>query len=384
MKKILVVEDTKSVREEIVTILQFENFDVFEAENGLVGLIQAKKILPDLIVCDVLMPELDGFGLLTCLRDEVATSSIPFIFLTAKAAKEDMRGGMELGADDYITKPFSPEELVNAIRVRLNKIDNINRQNDIKFEALCENIVYSMPHEFITPLTAILGFSELLIDTAKEPNVTKIAEGINNSGKRLERLIQNFLVYAQIEVLVNNPQKVISMQSVSITNPEHIIKDVASFKAKQLKREKDIVIEAEDAEVKISTENLRKIIEELVDNALKFSPKESKVTVKATNDKDFYQIQISDHGRGMTVEQIVNIGSYMQFDRKIYEQQGMGLGLVISKRLIEIHDGSLTIDSEVDKGTTINIKLKSKPLNTKSKNDNYIIDYDLEMSELIQ
>src|SRR5687767_109583 len=127
MKKILVVEDTKSVREEIVTILQFENFDVIEAENGAVGLTLAKKALPDLIVCDVLMPELDGFGLLAKLRDETITATIPFIFLTAKAAKEDWRGGMELGADDYIIKPFTPEELVNAIRTRLDKHEIISK-----------------------------------------------------------------------------------------------------------------------------------------------------------------------------------------------------------------------------------------------------------------
>lgn len=384
MKRILVVEDTKSVREEIVTILQFENFDVVEAENGMVGLTQAKKYLPDLIVCDVLMPELDGFGLLTYLRDDPATSTIPFIFLTAKAAKEDMRGGMELGADDYITKPFTPEELINAIRARLDKQDNIIRQNESKFEALCENIIYAMPHEFITPLTAILGFSELLIDTAKEPNVTKIAEGINNSGKRLERLIQNFLVYSQIEIMFNDPRKIEGIQNISIINPGSIVKEVALGKAKQLKREKDLIIDVDDAEVKISTENLRKMMEEIIDNAFKFSPVGSIIDVKVSLQKDFYNIKITDKGRGMTPEQISNVGSYMQFDRKIYEQQGMGLGLIISKRLAEIHDGLLSVESELGTGTTINIKLKSKPLDVNTKKAMSISDYDLEMTEMIQ
>ena len=362
MKKILVVEDTKSVREEIVTILQFENFDVLEAENGLIGLNIAKKFLPDLIVCDVLMPELDGFGLLSKLRDDSTTSTIPFIFLTAKAAKEDWRGGMELGADDYIIKPFTPEELVSSIRTRLDKHDALSRQNESKFEALCENIVYALPHEFITPLTAILGFSELLIDTAKEPNSIKIAEGINSSAKRLERLIQNFLVYAQIEVMLSNPPKIAAMQNISITNPGHVIKEVSLNKSKQLKREKDLILDITDTSVQISTENLRKIIEELVDNAFKFSSPGTPVNIKAIITKDFFTIQIGDKGRGMTREQITNIGSYMQFERKFYEQQGMGLGLIIAKRLIELHDGSLTIGSDMGHGTNFIIKLKCKNL----------------------
>ena len=382
MKRIMVVEDTKSVREEIVTILEFENFDVVEAENGMVGFEYATKYLPDLIVCDVLMPELDGFGLLRLLREEPSTSTIPFIFLTAKAAKEDWRGGMELGADDYLTKPFTPEELINAIRTRIDKHDNINKQNDTKFEALCENIVYALPHEFITPLTAILGFSELLIDTSKENNVIKIAEGINNSGKRLERLIQNFLIYSQVEVLLSNPKKVSETQRMSITNPGSIIKEVAFSKAKQFKREKDIVIDVDEANVQITTENIRKMIEELVDNAIKFSTPNSPISVKVNMTKEFYTIEILDNGRGMSPDQISNIGSYMQFDRKLYEQQGMGLGLIIAKRLVELHDGSMNIDSEIGKGTRIIIKLKSRPLD-KSKKSNYTID-ELEMSEMVQ
>lgn len=381
MKKILVVEDTKSVREEIVTILEFENFDVLEAENGMIGFEYARKYLPDLIVCDVLMPELDGFGLLKLLREEPSTSTTPFIFLTAKAAKEDWRGGMDLGADDYLTKPFTPEELINAIRTRLEKHENINKQNETKFEALCENIIYALPHEFITPLTAILGFSELLIDTSKEQNVIKIAEGINNSGKRLERLIQNFLIYSQVEVLLTNPEKVAATQNMSIINPASIVKEVSLSKAKQFKRDKDLIIDVEDANVQVSTENLRKMIEELVDNAFKFSPADSPVSVKVNATKEMYNIEILDNGRGMTPEQISNIGSYMQFERKFYEQQGMGLGLVISKRLVQLHDGSMTIESDAGKGTRIFIKLKAKPIDKSLKK--HTVD-EPEMSEMIQ
>ncbi|MFN8577132.1 MAG: response regulator [Candidatus Sericytochromatia bacterium] len=379
MKKIMVVEDTKSVREELVTILEFEDFEVIEAENGMMGLEYAQKFLPDLIVCDVLMPELDGFGLLKLLREEPATENTPFIFLTAKAAKEDLRGGMELGADDYLTKPFTPEELLSAIRTRLNKHENMEKQSQNKIDALCENIVYAMPHEFITPLTAILGYSELLIDTANDQNIVKISEGINSAGKRLERLIQNFLVYSQVEVLLNSPEKIDSTRSLSITNPASIIKELAMFKAKHFKREKDLAVEVMDANVQISTENLKKIIEELTDNAFKFSKAGSIVNVKSIMSKDLYTIEVSDSGRGMTSEQISNIGSYIQFERKFYEQQGMGLGLTISKKLVQLHNGSISIESTPEKGTKVVIKFKAKPAekSSKKKSVNDFITSDL-------
>ena len=121
MKKILIIEDNQDVRENIAEILELSNYDVVTAENGKTGLKLAGELLPDLIICDVMMPELDGFGVLRILGQNPITSHIPFIFLTAKTEKSDFRKGMSLGADDYITKPFDDVELLNAIEVRLRK-----------------------------------------------------------------------------------------------------------------------------------------------------------------------------------------------------------------------------------------------------------------------
>ena len=121
MKKLLVIEDNQEVRENLEEILSLSNYDVITAENGLIGVEKALKEIPDLIICDVMMPELDGFGVLHILGKKPATSDIPFIFLTAKTEKEDFRKGMNLGADDYITKPFSIEELILKINVFLKR-----------------------------------------------------------------------------------------------------------------------------------------------------------------------------------------------------------------------------------------------------------------------
>ena len=121
MKKILVIEDESEMRRNLTTILRLEKFHPLPAENGRVGLELAKKERPDLILCDVMMPELDGYGVIAALRVDAETVTIPFIFLTAKGEKPDIRAGMNLGADDYLTKPVAKADLLAAIHSRLQR-----------------------------------------------------------------------------------------------------------------------------------------------------------------------------------------------------------------------------------------------------------------------
>ncbi|WP_372766558.1 response regulator [Lutibacter sp.] len=122
MKKILLIEDDEVVRENTAELLELANYKVFTAENGKIGLSEAKKYLPDLIICDIMMPELNGYGVLQILSKEEDTKHIPFIFLSAKTEHKDIRKGMDLGADDYITKPFDESELFSAIESRLARV----------------------------------------------------------------------------------------------------------------------------------------------------------------------------------------------------------------------------------------------------------------------
>jgi DNA-binding response OmpR family regulator len=121
MTKILVIEDEASTRDKIVTVLKYEDYEVIDAPNGREGVISARENHPDLIICDVLMPDMNGYGALAALRDDPDTSVIPVIFLTAAASRADLRKGMEMGADDYITKPYTVEELLAAVRTRLDR-----------------------------------------------------------------------------------------------------------------------------------------------------------------------------------------------------------------------------------------------------------------------
>ena len=121
MKKILLIEDNSNIRENTAEILELASYMVLSAENGKIGVELAIQEVPDLIICDIMMSKIDGYSVLTALREDPATATIPFIFLTAKVERDDLRLGMELGADDYITKPCTPTELLSAIATRLEK-----------------------------------------------------------------------------------------------------------------------------------------------------------------------------------------------------------------------------------------------------------------------
>ena len=128
MKKILLIEDNENIRSNTAEILELSNYTVIEAENGKVGILKAIESKPDLIICDIMMPELDGYGVLHAVQNNTAIKNTPFIFLTAKTERNDFRKGMELGADDYLTKPFDGTELLNAVSCRLKKMDMLNTE----------------------------------------------------------------------------------------------------------------------------------------------------------------------------------------------------------------------------------------------------------------
>ena len=128
MKKVLLIEDDAVLRDNTAELLELCNYEVITASNGKIGIDKVNQYLPDIIICDIMMPELDGYGVLEALSKKEVTKFIPFIFLSAKTERQDVRKGMNLGADDYITKPFTEDELISAIESRLAKVAIINDQ----------------------------------------------------------------------------------------------------------------------------------------------------------------------------------------------------------------------------------------------------------------
>ncbi|WP_413161059.1 response regulator [Capilliphycus salinus ALCB114379] len=360
MSKILVIEDEFAIRENIVELLEIEDFEVLSAENGRIGFQQASEHLPDLILCDVMMPELDGYGVLSALRSNPTTATIPFIFLTAKAEHSDIRQGMGLGADDYLTKPCSAEELLEAVKTRLKKQELFEKQSQLKLDELRRSITHSLPHELRTPLNGILGNAELLLLELEDLDVDemrKMLEDIRASGQRLNRLIINFLLYADLELIATNNQRIQALQKSSASSVDSLISEAAKEQARQFERAGDLQLKLQDSPVQMAATRLAKLVEELVNNAFKFSEPGTPVDVKSQVEKDRFILFVIDKGRGMTPEDIQQIGAHLQFERKLYEQQGSGMGLSIVKRLVDLHNGKLMIESEPNQETTVRVEL---------------------------
>lgn len=360
MKRILVIEDEHDVRESILDILNAESYYAMSAENGRIGVKVAQDFQPDLIICDVMMPELDGYGVLTQLRQHSKLATVPFVFLTAKADKADWRQGMDLGADDYLTKPFSHDELLRAITARLGKQQAINEESQHKLDELRQSISLALPHELNTTLSVIAGLSSILIDeydTATRTDILEMAQSIYANSKRLHRLVHNFLLIAKLDILAASPEQLKLFQNSYMTDTASLITETAIRKAEEFERESDLELEVEPTDAPLSESQLKKIVEELVDNALKFSSPGSHVRIFSSRIEDRFVLYVIDYGRGMTIDQINKIGAYMQFDRQVQEQSGVGLGLTIVKRLVELHNGKLLIESIPGKQTIVRISI---------------------------
>ena len=372
MSTILVIEDDDIVRRTVKRMVNRGGYNLLEATNGEEGIGKAEEALPDLILCDITMPKLDGYGTLERLQQNPETASIPFIFMTGLGDMQDIRRGMSGGADDYITKPFTREELLEAIRIRLEKRALIERASQEKMEELRGRIMYVLPHELRTPLSAVLGLAELLAtdsDSMERERIGTIAKGLWDAGERLSRIIENYLIYSQIEIIASDIKRLQDANKSVVENPLDLIRGVATKTAAEKERQDDLLLNLQSkTSVRISNENLTRVVQELVDNAFKFSSPGDTVTVRCSDDEDFFVFEVRDHGRGMTADEIRRVGAYSQFQRDLYEQPGTGLGLIIAKRLAELHEGILQIESDPNQCVTavrVNLKKANAAENAK-------------------
>ncbi len=178
MNKILIIEDEKNIRDTIQEILELNNYSTETAENGLIGVAKALQVKPDLIICDVMMPEMDGFETLRNIRAINEISNTPFIFLTAKTEKRDFREGMNSGADDFLNKPFNTQELLQVIAFRIQKSKQAEEEFESKISGLktevenlqnsIDKLSYNNSHVLRAPLLKILGLINYLIEESKE------------------------------------------------------------------------------------------------------------------------------------------------------------------------------------------------------------------------
>lgn len=357
MAKILVIEDEAGVRDSIVDILNAEDFIVNSAANGEEGLHQIHEFKPDMVICDVMMPLLDGFGVLQQVRQDPDLATLPFVFLTAKAERDDFRGGMNLGADDYLTKPFTHDDLLHMIHTRLRARCAAEDKSQQQLGALRSSISTALPRELGGPMREVLKLSTTLINEAEtlEPEaVATLAKAIHRNAQRTARLTQNVMLFAKLERLSPEQVSTQALQRQHTERADEVITEIAQTLAFDYLRDDDLEISLENLAVPMSEAQFRKVCEELIDNAFKFSAVGTPVKVFGSRGNGKVTLYIIDYGQGMTPDQIAHVGAYLQFEPEA-EASGTGLGLTIAKRLIELHRGEVLIESIPGQQTIVRV-----------------------------
>ncbi|MEZ4701663.1 MAG: response regulator [Rhodothermales bacterium] len=361
MTSILVIEDDPSILDNLIDLLEGEGHHVFAAQNGFEGIRIAQNEIPNLIISDVMMPEMDGYDVLAALKQDPTTATIPFIFLTALADQTEQRRGMNHGADDYLTKPFKADDVMKAVHARLDKQARHHRTFEERLRELGRNISRVIPHEFRTPLGVIIGYAQMISEEADLFQMTEIRDMMRDvyvAGERLEELAEKYTVLAEIEVLQTDPEKFASLKNTYIENAIDLLRTIAEKEAQKHNRLADLVLDLTPTAVRINPDHFRILIHELLENAFKFSSEDTPVLLTAReNSAGDYILEFRDNGRGMRKAHIEQINAFMQFERESYEQQGLGIGLYIAKRIVELYDGTLVLDSALKQGTCARVVL---------------------------
>jgi len=345
MAKILVVDDDEAMAEIIRDLLDLEGFDTDYAEDGKRGYEKALEYQPDLILSDINMPVADGYDFLADIKANPLTYNIPFMFLSARSEIFELRKGMEAGADDYIFKPFRNDELVKAVKTRLQKSTKTKQIYENRVSNFKDGITKSIPHEFRTPLNGIIGFAQLLESSAEDfsaEEISQVAGEIVKSGYRLLNLTQNYTFYVSLLLIDNNFSSTITTPSFQ----QDLISDLAIIEAEKNNRIHDLAMDLQDTPpLKILSDHLVKLYSELINNCFKFSEYGKKVVIKAKRKDENFLIEFYNEGFGMKAEEIANIGAFTQFNRDQREQQGIGLGLAIVKEICRIYDIKIRFES---------------------------------------
>lgn len=362
--KILIIEDEEAIRENIAEMLSMSGYEVEMAANGREGLSQTLVFKPDVIICDIMMPLMNGYQVLETLRNSNSQANTPFIFLTSMANPAEIREGMLIGADDYLTKPFNFSDLIAAIESRLKREKLRKEELNAQIKEYQYNLNKISTHEYNTPLSSMLGFLNLLSEhysSFDKEETLSMLELITFSCVRLKKTLDNSHLHLLLQKLEPTNGWYTQYTTGQTTIEEQSIEEMASALAHQYEttfaRKTSFFAVIETAVISISESNLRKVLEELIENAFKFSDDNSCVEIVGKRFQDAYKLTITNRGREFQSQHIRQIGPYLQFEREKYEQQGLGLGLWIAQKLITLNKGQLAIDSSNGR-TCITISFK--------------------------
>ncbi|MGM0588899.1 MAG: hybrid sensor histidine kinase/response regulator [Bacteroidota bacterium] len=378
---ILIVDDTPQNVQVLSNLLHEAGYQVVAAFNGEDALEMVQDRNPDLILLDIMMPNMDGFETCKALRDDPQTESIPVIFLSALSDVEDKVKGLELGGQDYITKPFQNKEVLARVETHLrlyflqkerNKIiEQLQRQKK-QLEQLSktkDEVLRIVSHDMRNPLNGVIGLSNMLRtekEMIDEDDEDELLEAIEQSGEQMLQIVNELLDAARIE----SEELTIHRERVDL---ETFLDKVIHLQ-RPTARHKNIALETKlhtSAEVFIDRAKTAQILGNLISNAIKFTPEGGRVTIFAdvvnaestkvdiSEPVDCLELKVQDTGIGIPKEfQSTLFEKYGKHNRRGTQgESSSGLGLWIIKQFVDGQQGTITVDSEEGKGTTFTIHI---------------------------
>ena len=367
MAKVLIIEDEEMLRVDLAEWLTFENYEVFQAEDGIAGIEHAFRNPPDLILCDIMMPRLDGYGVLLEINANPITAGIPFVFMTALASSDDIRRGMALGADDYVTKPFTRLNLLQAIRARLEKKALLleNQQYDMKqLESKLEHeheqriykakMVAMFSHDFRNPLAGILSSVGLLKNYADRMDEKRRLIHLNRAEAAVRQLVQ---MLDDMLFLSQSDTDSLSVEYEELPIGDFLQKMIDEFQAIHNDTHNLHLMNYLSDSVMADSRLIYQITSNLISNAIKYSPSGSYVNITVDKDADHYTLKFEDQGIGIPETDQSRLFAIFQRSSNVGDVRGTGLGLAIVKQAVDLLEGSIQLESQEGIGTTITVRI---------------------------
>jgi signal transduction histidine kinase len=363
--RILVVEDDLNLLEGVRSVLEIDGHTVYTAENGHQALEllhettrRGSHHMPEIVVSDIMMPHMDGIELLQKMRLHDEWVNIPFIFLTARGDKSDIQRGKQMGVDDYLVKPFDPQDLLVAVEGRLKRMRGIERARASDMTDVKKRILAILNHEFRTPLTFVVAYADMLSEhqsqQLSEADMATFLQGVSTGAVRLRRLVENFITLVEFETgeatrnyelrrsLIGDVHRMFVTARSNVLSPSD-------------SNPVTITVQPDLPRFYGDATYIQIAINQLLANAVKFSPEGSPVAMTAEYlpESDEVLLCVSDQGRGIPEAEITRIyETFYQIDRVVYEDQGSGSGLAIVRHVVQLHGARISCESTVGHGTS--------------------------------
>jgi signal transduction histidine kinase len=358
---ILVVDDNADMRGYLCRLLE-QKWRTEGATDGVSALERIRRRAPDLVIADVMMPRLDGFGLLRALREDQTTAQIPIMLLSARAGEEASTEGLRAGADDYISKPFSARELLARVearlaQARLRAAERRGRDAAEKANQARDEFFAMLSHELRTPLMAVLGWTALLKGSRLGPEDTAYAVDIIERNARTQRRMIDDLL--DVSRIVTGRLRIDARPIPSLAPVIAMVVD--SFRPVAHGKGLTVVTDLanDSGPLRADPERLQQVAWNLLSNAIHFTPPGGRIEVRCSRQDSEAVLSVRDTGRGIGNEAVPHLFErYWQADSTRLRRQGLGLGLAIAHRIIELHTGSIEAASEGEgRGSVFTVKL---------------------------